>query len=428
MPEGSDSFFNHYFRYVDIANTEAPMNCHRWCGISIIGALLSRNFYLPFGHSPLYPNTYIQIIGEPATRKSTAIKIAKKLLADFGYNNFAPESTSMEKFLMDLHDITWGSEDSELAQASELEEELFGSVSPKIRAADLTLAEYYIASDEFVDFIGRNNINFISLLGSLWDYNGVFDRKLKHSKAVYINNPTISIIAGNTPDGFNMAFPPDIQGQGFFSRLLLIHAKPTGKKITFPESPSAETTKAMLDYMKLIQQTCVGEAKLTPKARELCDVIYKSWQPINDPKFKHYSGRRFSHLLKLTLICTAMRLSTQIDEQDIVLANTILTFAEHSMPKAMGEFGKGRYSAITHKILEAINKADVPMSMVELIKHVHNDIDNLSAITELCKGLTYADKIQVVDGKFLPKKEVIIYEDTDLVKPSLLLPEELNIN
>jgi hypothetical protein len=426
-----DNFFEHYFNWVGYPhNTEAGLVSHRWCAISLLAALLGRQFTLPFGHFALLPNKYIQIIGVPATRKSTAIKMSKKLLEAYGYSSFAPEKISLEKFLIELHDLTWGIEDEvESTDDFALERNIFGTNNPKQAAADMDIAEMYIASDEFVDFIGRNNLDFISLLGTFWDYNGVYDRKLKHSKAVYINNPTINIIAGNTHEGFNAAFPPEIQGQGFFSRLLLIHAEPTGRKITFPEPPKLEHTASVLEYMQRIKQTCVGTASITDEAKVLCDRIYMGWNPLPDKRFEHYSGRRFSHLLKLSIICAASRVSKIIDAKDIIMANTLLTYVEYSMPKAMGEFGKGRNSAVSHKILELITNADEPVSLHEIIKHVHSDLDNLNALNDLMNGLRMADKIQVMEGgKFLPKRQQRIIMDSELVKPSWLHPEETKLH
>lgn len=420
-----EDFFKYYFDYCNIEQQEAPANTHRWTAISIIGTLLGRQVYLPFGHGRLHANQYIQIIGLPASKKSTAIKIGKKLLKQYGYTNFAPEKTSLEKFLMDLHSYTWGDEDSDSKASTDLEDNLFGCGDPRQRAAEMPIAECFIASDEFVDFIGRNNIDFISQLGSFWDYSGVFDRKLKHSTAVYINEPTISIIAGNTPVGFNAAFPPDIQGQGFFSRLLLIHAEASNRKITFPAAPDMQATSLVLEFMSEIAKCCTGEVRMTSAVRDFVSELYFEWKPLEDHRFDHYAGRRDIHLLKLAMVISAMRLSTVIDEEDIVLANTILTFAEYSMPKAMGEFGKGRNSAVAHKILEIINSADKPVTMMELLKQTCNDLDNFSVVSQITQGLIYAEKIQVDDGKFLPKRGLRILTDSKFIRPSLLLEEEL---
>ena len=419
-----DNFFSSYFEYTSMDFGEAPVNAHRWAAIGMVGALLGKQLYLPFGHSAITPNQYIQLIGVPATKKSTAIKISNALLKLWGYDNFAPQKLSMSQFLLELHEKTWGSDSEEEEQTTDLEENLFGSVNMKERAKDMPVAELYVASDEFVDFIGRNNLDFISLLGTFWDYKGVYDYKLKNSKPVIINEPTINIIAGNTPTGFNAAFPAEIQGQGFFSRMLLINTKPSGRKVAWPKAAPEESVSKMLDYLTKIKTLCIGEVTLHPEAYTLIEQIYYTWQPIPDHRFEHYTGRRHTHLLKLAIICAAMRVATHIIPEDVLLANTILTFAEYEMPDAMGEFGKGRNSAVAHKILEILNKSEKPLTISDIIKHVHSDVDNLSAITDIVRGLQMADKIQIVDGAFLPKKLIRTFRDTDLIKPSWLLPEE----
>ena len=421
-----DNFFTRYFNFVGYPhNTEASLVCHRWSSISILAAALGRNFLFPFGIGDLMPNQYIQIIGVPATRKSTAIKQAKRLLKQSGFSNFSPESISLERFLMDLHELTWGSEDEqEKANDFLLEETIFGTSNPKETAESLDIAEYYIASDEFVDFIGRNNIQFISLLGSLWDYQGVFDRKLKHSKTVYANNPTINIIAGNTPECFAQAFPPEVQGQGFFSRLLLIHAEPTGRKIDFPEPPSLEATKLVLDYLKDIKLRCNGIAKVTEEAKDLCRIINRDKSFIlSDSRFQHYNGRRFTHLLKLSLVMAAGRMSNRVDSCDVTMANTILTFAEYQMPKAMGFFGRGRNSLIMHKIVEVITAND-GCTMRDIIKYVQNDLDNMSILGDLLNSLKSTDKILIHEGIFYSKSEQRVMVDTLTVKPTWIFQEE----
>lgn len=429
-----DNFFTKYFNYIGYpTETEASLTIHRWCAISTLAAVLGRQFNLQHGVFDIFPNNYIQIIGVPATRKSTAIKQSKKLLSKFGYNSFAPEKISLEKFLIELHELTWGPEKSDdLSMEESFESSIFGSDNPKEAAELLDIAEMYIASDEFVDFIGRNNLDFISLLGTLWDYSGVYDRKLKHSKAVYINNPTINIIAGNTPTGFNHAFPPDsIDGQGFFSRLLLIHAEPTGRKVTFPERPSQEIMDDVLSYMRQIKSKCIGTAKLTEEALEVADTLYKTWKPMEDGRFQQYAGRRFTHLLKLSLVCSAARVSSMIHSCDIVMANTLLTYAEYQMPKAMGHFGKGKNSAVIHKILAALNASNGGMTMQEILVLVHNDVDRLSVVNDLLAELQHTNKIQTAKTlkgpAFLPVNTAKIVGDSSYIKPSWLYAEEIKL-
>ena len=63
-------FFDLYFEYT--GETESPQIYHRWCALSMVGALLGRRVYLPFGHAPIYPNMYIMLEGNPGARSAEA--------------------------------------------------------------------------------------------------------------------------------------------------------------------------------------------------------------------------------------------------------------------------------------------------------------------------------------------------------------------
>lgn len=410
------NFFELYFEYVK--DTECPLFYHRWCALSGISALLGRNYYFQHGHFTINPNMYVMLIGSPGTRKSTAIKIMKNLLVDSGYDKLSADKTTKEKFLLDLHEQSEGDTDGILDQ------NIFGSgkESYETRAP----AEMYIAADEFNDFIGNGNIEFLSLLGNLWDYKGVFENKIKNGKSVYIPNPTINILSGNTPTGFALAFPVDILGQGFFSRLLLIYGENTGRKITFPKAPCPVLKAKLLEMIRRIRTECIGEVTLLPAAESLLDKIYTSDILMEDVRFESYSNRRFTHLLKLCILIAASRVSTKISEQDVIYANTILTHTEHLMPKALGEFGKSRHSTITAKIMSVLERATAPVPVRDIIKAVHTDIDNLNVALELLKSLEIAEKIQHLPcGGYLARRKIRKESDADVFDISLLTKDEL---
>ena len=88
----TEDFFSRYLEYT--SGGEVPICFHRWSAIVGIGVLLERNVYLQFGHGAIYPNMYVMLIGNAGTKKSTAIKLAKKLLIKAGYTNIAAERTS----------------------------------------------------------------------------------------------------------------------------------------------------------------------------------------------------------------------------------------------------------------------------------------------------------------------------------------------
>lgn len=410
----SGDFFSMYFEYT--RNTECPAFFQRWASIAGIGAFLGRGYNLLHGHFPIYPNTYCMLIGSPGTRKSTSIKLIKSLIAQAGYQNIAADKTTKEKFMMDLAGIDGDTQDT-VTSLDALN--IFGD------SYDTEDKEIFIAADEFNDFIGNGNIEFISLLGTLWDYNGVYRNRVKNSKSISISNPTVSILGGNTPTGFSLAFPVEILGQGFFSRLLLVYGEPTGKKIPFPIPPDPKHTAYLIEYLTQIKQTASGTALLEPAAKSLLEKIYHQWQGLEDVRFDSYSNRRFTHLLKLCLIVSAARLSNSISEFDVLYANTILAHTEHLMPKALGEFGKSKHSDVVHKIMQMLDATTQILTLREIWKGVHQDLDKITDLSELLRSLTMADKVQAVNGGFLPKKKVLVEISDSMVDYSLLTREEL---
>jgi len=418
-----EDFIAAYIAYAS-ESSEVPITFHRWAVLSGIGAMLGRQYYFNHGHFTIYPNMYCMLMGSPGTRKSTAIKLLKKVIVQAGYRTVAASKTTKEKFLMDLA----GQKDAPDAVEELLESNIFGDGTLSSGAA----AEMYVLADEFNVFFGNNNLEFVELLGTLWDHTGIFESRIKNGKDVRVNDPTINILGGNTATGLAQAFPPEAIGQGFFSRLLFIFSDPTHKIITFPESPPAAATEYIVSAFQQIKLASAGAAVFERDARHLMEKIYalsKQTPAIPDVRFSYYSTRRLTHLIKLSLIVSAARYSSSISAHDVLYANTLLAHAERSMPKALGEFGKGRNSDVSHKILQLAETTHEVLDFKTIWAAVSNDLDKLSDLGVILQNLVAAGKLQPVPGGkgFLPLKKVIEYTDTSIFDPSLLTAEERNM-
>jgi len=411
------SFFNDYLSYT--SDSEVPTSFHRWSAIAGIGAILERNLYIPHGHSQIFPNQYMMLIGSAGTRKSTAIKLMKSILVKAGYTTISAERTSKEKFLLDLA----GYDEDAPANADDiLEQNLFGSTNDTT-----SISPMFIGADEANDFFGIGNLEFLSILGSLWDWNGApYSNRIKTGKSVSIPNPTISILSGNTPTGFSVAFPSDILGQGFFSRLLLVYGEPNGTKIAFPRIPDPGETLEIVTALQEIKSYHYGELAYGETARLLLTHIYTTTNPIDDLRFDSYFNRRFTHLLKLCIIVAAGNKRKSIDERTVIEANTYLAYIETLMPKALGEFGKSRNSDITHKILAFISAND-GVRLKDILKCVSADLEKPSDIGDIIRKLSMADKIQNIDGLFLPMRKIGLTDKSGMIDLSYLTQEELSI-
>ena len=418
MSTNGNGFFDKYLSFVS-DGTESPISYHRWSAITAIGALLEKNFYLQHGHSQINPNLYVMLIGNPGTRKSSAIKLATGLVKDSGYKNIAADKTTKEKFLEDLASIS----KQDMGLDSFLDAELGYTGDP---------ASMLISADEFNEFAGAGNLEFYALLGSLWDKKGNYYYKTKQGETV-IPDPVVSMLGGNTPTGFATAFPSEIIGQGFFSRMLLIYGEPTGVKIAFPKPPDPKLQAYLISFMQAIRSNVRGEAQLTTEAKSALEEIYIKYTGFIDPRFESYTNRRFNQLIKLCLIHSAARLSTEVTLDDVILSNTVLTYAEQYMPKALGEFGNGKHSSVTHKVMIALEATHEPLTVQDIWALVANDLDSIAQLAEIIRNLAEAKKIQKVSDSatgtvlgFLPERKKVSMDNDKYIDYTLLTETEQN--
>lgn len=408
-----EDYFTSYMQYAGAGVSEPPASFHRWCSISIIGALLGRQYSFPFGHSQIYPNQYINLMGAPGTRKSTAINIAAKLAKAVGYKKFAADRVSKEKFLLDMGAPEEGMEEDDILDMC------FDDPS-----------ECFVVADEFTDFIGTGNMEFITLLTKLWDNPSEYKHPKIHGKDAIISKPTVNILSGNTAQGFALAFPPEAIGNGFLSRTLFIHGDTTGRKITFPPKPNEQLALSLVNHLKEMCAVVKGEAHVEDNALALCDRIYREFVDIDDVRFKSYSTRRFTHVLKLALCISAAALRTVITSEDILKANTLLYHAENHMPQALGEYGKSKTSDQANAVLNLLSEAKAPMTSTEIWKKVHQDFSKIAELAEVVRNLQHAEKIQLLkignkEG-FLPMVKRKQHWADDLLLNNWLTLEEIS--
>lgn len=403
-------FFDLYFEYAKAGVNEPPNIFHRWTSISMIGALLGRQCWMPFGHSKIYPNQYVMFMGSPGSRKSTAINVGTRLLKNLGYTRFAADRTSKERFLMDMRQFDTNEMETEDLEALTLDEP----------------SEIYVVAEEFTDFVGNNNMDFITCLTKLWDCPSEYKHPKIHGKSVIVNEPVVNILSGNTAQGFALAFPPEAIGNGFLSRLIFVHGDITGRKVTFPEAPDPLVEETATCYLRDMKKHVKGALQVAPEAEGLCTKLYEGFKGIEDHRFKHYSTRRFTHLLKLAIIIAATDMSLMIKEIHILKANTLLHFTETRMPKALGEYGKSKYSDVANQIMDILNAAHDPVTLTQLWKKLAKDLTKMQELLEIVKNLQYAGKIQTatVGDKqgFLP-----FHEQTSKWAEGLLIEDWLTL-
>ena len=374
-------------------NQEAADFSYLWAGLSCIAAQLARNVYIPFGNGKIYPNLYVMFVGDPGKRKSTAIKDLKKRIKATGYQNICGDKVTMQKYLLDLAGVGEGS-----IEGSNITEFNLG-----ITLGTNDYVESYINQDEFSDFIGINNYPFISLLGNFWDIDEPYVYRTKNGQSIEIPSPIVNILGATTPSQFNTIFPPAISEQGFLSRLIIVNIPESKRKIARPMPSDASVIEKVVDGLKAVRKLS-GELVMSDAVWDKLEEIYLSWQPVEDTRFAHYSTRRHTQLLKLCILATCSRYTIEMSVDDVVFANTLLSFTEHFMPQALGQFGKNKDGDVSSKIITYL-KSTFPQakSVAEIIKPVSTEI-KVQELMALLNSLVLADKIVATSsGGYLPK-------------------------
>lgn len=358
---------------------------------------------------------YVMLQGLPGVRKSTAINIGTKLLKKAGYTKFASNRMSRQMFLEELHHM------------NKIEYDVLKlSMEELLDIKDDAPSEISIHASEFLDFIGQGDKDYLMLITSLWDNLDEYKNPKITSKSVSVKFPTVNFIGGNTPAGLNLAFPSETIDAGTLSRFIFVHAQANGTKILIPSRPDSKAEKALVEHLTRIRNEVKGQATVTAEALEVLEFIYKEAKPLDDPRFLYYHSRRLTHLIKLSLVLSASRISTEITADDVLRANTILGAAEHSMPKALGHFGRSKNSAIIHSMIESIEEAGRPVMPKELYSKFSSDFSKEVDFTACLMDLQVSDRLRAIrsdDGTKLLGLMAVEKEFPKWLEPLMVLDE-----
>lgn len=393
--------------------TESPVVYHDWAIITAIGAMLSRNVWLQFGAEQIYPNLYTILLGPAAGRKSSAINFARKFLEQANFKAFAKDKSSKEKFLSDL---ARGFGKKPVVSNTEVE----AMLEADLDAVDLhcPASNVLISAGELLDFLGANDLPFITLLVNLWDNLPKYEQPKLTGNDVKVIKPTISLLGGATATTFQTIFPPEMIGGGMLSRTIVVKGDGRRQALTLPPPPDVELFGGLLELIVEIGKMR-GPMTYTPEAFELIDEIYKAEHPLSKTRFETFVGRRHVQLHKLCLILTATNLSYEITADTVLYANTLLHDVELGMQTALGEFGLSEANSKANSILNLLRVSHC--TVVDMWKALSSDFKNKNEFQEILVKLKSAGRIDTTkSGRFF------VAEATSDIQLPHYYPELLN--
>lgn len=421
--------FQNYFDYV-LDNTESSSIYHRWCLLSVISATLGKRVSLDMGHFKIYGNMYVQLVGPPGIKKSSAISNAVKLLTMSGFNKFAPNQVTQGAFLEILDKARPGFGE----QTIDLDLSGIGS-NPlpteskivKTKKQNVIIStDMFIPADEWTTFIRTNTgvADFLAQLGTLWDCPDVYLSPTKTAGSTTIHHPYIVILSGNTPKGWERSFKDYSMEEGILTRMLIVSSTSNRQSIAFPEPLPENKRKVLVDMLSNTRRI-EGVVKITTEAKDLLSFLYTGWRVECSAAMLPYYGRRYTHLLKMCLIVASACGDLVVTRETVIVCNTILALTEKMMARCVDAlYAETDINIIKSSIISYMtnNEEDnftsaqlyVALQLTDVGKHQ----DALASLIKDGRIILQKQYYMLKPNKFPPS--LMKYIDTEILQPDEL--------
>lgn len=393
----NSEYFNKYLELVE--DTESPRIFHIWSLASCLSAAMGRRVWIPFGVDNIYPNLFTVLVGPPAARKSTALKIPSRLLRKYTGVRFAPSDTGGQR--QGLISALENEQDEEVEQlkqdmelAGGMTAEALGDSTVQLNINPEDKHVMFAVASELKSFVGVNADSMLTFLQCVYDGDD-YDYKLKKEGQI-LERPLLSCLAATTPTDIKTCFREESIGQGFMSRIVFVYGSQKHKSVPRPKAFNSDLEAQIGERMGHIFYKFHGPVKEAEGVGRFIDAQYETDIGLTDVRFVYYSQRRQTHLYKLAMAFMAGRGEMTMRMEDVEDALTLLTVTEKFMPEALGEFGQSYLSIVKQKLVEMITFSKEPIKIETLFTMFHREIK--SSDFQICIiDLVNANKIMQVE-------------------------------
>lgn len=322
---------------------EAPLTMYFWVGVSTIAGALRRQVWIDMGYFKWLSNFFVVLVAPPGVvAKSTTATIGMELLREISYIKFGPDV------------VTWQALVQSLAASTEAFE-YDGSYHP--------MSAITIESSEFGNFLNPQDREMVDLLVTMWDGKKSFEKITKMSGNDKIAAPWVNILACTTPAWISGNFPEYMIGGGFTSRCIFVYCDSKRQFVAYPKfALPPEFQQLRHKLIEDLEQICSikGPYELDPATikwgEEWYETHYKNRPPhLDNERFGGYIARKQTHIHKLAMIvAAAQRDERVITQEDLSLANDLVTGLEVAMPKVFSQIGRTDNSRHLEELLNFI--------------------------------------------------------------------------
>lgn len=338
-----DSWITAYSEFTE--GSEPPGIFHLWVGLGTLAGAAQRKVTLRKAHFHVYSNVYIVLVGDPGSKKSSAMRIGKGRLKDakaWGQEfNFSTQATSVAALVKQFVSIKNKTHQSLTAFNSEL-----GSL------------------------LGANPAEILDFLNDIYDCEPDWDKQTVGRGLEMIEKPWFTLLAGTTPNWLGDNLSKNALEGGFASRTIFVYGEAT-ERVAFPQLDEKKIQLATdlahdLAYIAELK----GEMHYDREGAE----FYRHWyeemapnEPMVDQRLKGYYSRKGLHVEKVAMLLSLSESdSLVITRKEVETALNLLKMIEPGMAKAFASVGGNPFSTDIDRIRAQVLRSG-GMSYKELI-------------------------------------------------------------
>lgn len=216
----------------------------------------------------------------------------------------------------------------------------------------------YIMADELSAFMDQYDTGLIAGLTTFFDGVPYSQGRRVSNIRIKIQRPQLNILCGSTPSNLIKLMPEFAWEQGFTSRIMLIYSEDKPIVDEF-NTEKRKMPDDMVHDLK-IMNTLVGQMGWTEEyAKAMHNWKVLGFPPVpRHPKLEHYCSRRFSHLIKLSMIaCVDRGSDMMLCKEDFNKAMGWLLEAELVMTNIFQSGGANTDSAAMEEILHFVEQS-----------------------------------------------------------------------
>jgi len=402
-------FIHAYLGFTE--NSESPRSYHLWAAVSLISAALERKVYMRRGHSFVYPNNYIFLIGPSGVRKAEPIIIAQRFVRKIGLK-MVSEAITREALIRRIKSSV-------------------GHFAT--RKGMKTQCAVYGMFEELPVFLGEGDMPRLAALTNWYDARDRWTYETKHMGTDEINGICFNMLGSMTEDSIVMSIPYAAIGSGFTSRILFVVEHRKGKIIANPNLHGIDN-QLEADLIHDLEQinSLQGEFQMDADAWEFYERWYVGEEEkaglgrpaLSDPRFDGYNSRRATHLWKISMVCAASRANTlEITELDVQRALEMILQIETNMPQVFAKVGRSAFTEQTKLVMDFIaNRGEVKMS--EIMNLFYRDLDVRTL--EIVEENLLAMKCIRTERDAVARDTIYTWIGDKGVQPQRLIPQQYN--